>query len=403
MNSYGREVVLVDGARSAFGKRGGCFKDVDALDLGGHVIRGMLEGNDLLNRTSVDDVFIGSAYSDAISNAHGRYVTLAAGLPENVSGTSIEMQCGSAITALNYAAYKIAMGGADVIIAGGVESHSRKIVKFPTWLDSYKFKAPAALPVKFGPEDWMNTLMPYNSDLMAKEWDISREACDEYALRSQQLMAKAIESGFTGPEIIPYVFPATRKTPEIVITKDEHPRPQTTAESLAKLAPIYEGGVTTAGNSSGVNDGASMILLMSAEKAKECGYEPYARWLFGASEGCRPNLMGIGASYSNLKALKALGLKISDIDVWESNEAFAAQILSVIKDMETKTGEKVDMNKFNPNGGAIAIGHPNGASGTRIVWWAMKQLEQSGGRYGCISTCCGGGQGTTAIIENLRR
>ena len=310
-----REVVLVDGARSAFGKRGGMFKNVDALDLGAHVLKGLIEKNDLLSRTEVDDVFIGSAYSDAISNAAGRYVVLASGLPESVSGSYIEMQCGSAITALNYAAYKIAMGGADVIFAGGVESHSRKIVKFPTWLDSYKFQAPAALPVKFGPEDWQNTLMPYNSDLMAKEWDISRQACDEYALRSQQLMAEAIRSGFTGPEIIPYIVPAAKKSPELVLNKDEHPRPNTTLESLSSLKPIYENGVTTAGNSSGVNDGASFILLMSAEKAKECGYTPYARWIYGASAGCKPNLMGIGASYSNLKALKALGMKLSDIDV----------------------------------------------------------------------------------------
>lgn len=401
--SFGREVVLVDAARSAFGKRGGMFKNIDALDLGGYVLKGLINKTDLLNRTQVDDVFVGSAYSDAISNAAGRYVVLAAGLPESVSGTYIEMQCGSAITALNYAAYKIAMGGADVICVGGVESHSRKIVKFPTWLESYKFIAPSALPVKFGPEDWMNTLMPYNDDLMAKKWNISREECDEYALRSQELMNKAITSGFTGPEIIPFVLPATKKTPEQVLNKDEHPRPQTTMESLSALKPIYEGGVTTAGNSSGVNDGASFVLLMSAEKAKECGYEPYARWIYGASAGCTPNLMGIGASYSNMKALKALDLKFSDIDVWECNEAFAAQNLSCIKDMQDTTGQKIDMSKWNPNGGAIAIGHPNGASGTRITWWAMKQLEKTGGRYGCISSCCGGGHGTTAIIENLRR
>ena len=379
------------------------FRNVDALDLGAHVLKGLLNKTDLLNRTKVDDVFIGSAYSDAISNAAGRYVVLAAGLPEDVSGTYIEMQCGSAITAINHAAYKIAMGGADVICVGGVESHSRKIVKFPTWLDSHKFIAPAALPVKFGPEDWQNSLMPYNSDLMAQKWNISRTACDEYALRSQERMAKAIGTGFTGSEIIPYIVPATQKNPELVLDKDEHPRPNTTMKSLSKLAPIYEGGVTTAGNSSGVNDGASFILLMSAEKAKECGYTPYARWIYGTNVGCKPNLMGIGASHSNLKALKALRMRLSDIDVWESNEAFAAQTLCCIKDMQDQTGETLDMSKFNPNGGAIAIGHPNGASGTRITWWTMKQLEKNGGRYGCISSCCGGGQGTTAIIENLRR
>lgn len=398
-----REVVLVAAARSAFGRRGGMFRTVDALDLGANVVRGLLDRTRLLDRTVVDDVFVGSAYADAISNSHARYVTLASGLPESVSSTSLEMQCGSAITALNYAAYKIAMGGADTIIVGGVESHSRKIVKFPTWMDSYKFIAPAALPVKFGPKDEHNLLMAQISDRMAAHWQISRQACDEYALRSQQLMEKAIQSGFTGPEVVPYVIPAARKTPEQVLLKDEYPRPATTLEGLSQLRELNQGGVTTAGNSSGVNDGASFVLLMSAEHARECGYEPYARWVFGASAGCRPDLMGIGASYASQKALKACGLKLSDIDVWECNEAFASQNLSCIKDLEKASGERIDMNRWNPNGGAIAIGHPNGASGTRIVWWAAHQLELTGGRYACVTSCCGGGQGTTVILENLRR
>lgn len=398
-----REVVLVSAARSAFGRRGGIFRGVDALDLGANVLKGMLERTKLLEKTAVDEVLVGSAYSDAISNTSARYVTLASGLPESVAATSMEMQCGSALTALNYAAYKIACGGAEVICVGGVESHSRKIVKFPTWLDSYKFIAPAALPVRFGPKEEHNTLMPKISDLMAEKWGITRRECDEYALRSQQLMANAIASGFTGPEIIPYVIPATRKTPEQVLCKDEHPRPETTLESLEKLKPLYEGGVTTAGNSSGVNDGASFVLVMSAERAKACGYQPYARWVFGAAAGCRPDLMGIGASYASQKALKGAGLKLSDIDVWECNEAFAAQNLSCIKDLQEASGEKIDKRKWNPNGGAIAIGHPNGASGTRIVWWAMHQLELTDGRYACVTSCCGGGQGTAAILENLRR
>lgn len=398
-----REVVLVAAARSAFGRRGGMFRTVDALDLGANVVRGLLDRTKLLERTEVDDVFVGSAYADAISNSHARYVTLASGLPESVSSTSLEMQCGSAITALNYAAYKIAMGGADTIIVGGVESHSRKIVKFPTWLDSYKFIAPAALPIKFGPKDEHNMLMPKISDHMAEFWHISREECDEYALRSQQLMGEAIQTGFTGPEIVPYVIPATRKAPEQVLTLDEYPRPSTTIEGLSGLRPLYEGGVTTAGNSSGVNDGASFVLLMSAERAWECGYEPYARWICGASAGCRPDLMGIGASYASQKALKACGLKLSDIDVWECNEAFAAQNLSCIKDLEEACGDKIDMSRWNPHGGAIAIGHPNGASGTRIAWWAVHQMELTGGRFACVTSCCGGGQGTTAILENLRR
>jgi len=398
-----REVVLVDAARSAFGKRGGIFKNIDALDLGAHVLNGLLEKTGLLDRTRVDDVFVGSAYSDAISNSSARYVTLASGLPEDVASTSMEMQCGSAITGLNQAAYKIATGAADVICVGGVESHSRKIVKFPTWLDSYKFIAPAALPVNFGPLERHNTLMAKISDLMAARWNISREACDDYALRSQQLMGEAIRSSFTGPEIIPYTVPATKHSPELTLEKDEHPRPETTLSALQKLRPIYDDGVTTAGNASGVNDGASFVLVMSAKRAEECGYVPYARWVFGTAVGCAPEFMGIGASYASQKALKGAGLKLNDIDVWECNEAFAAQNLSCIKDLESATGERIDMDKWNPHGGAIAIGHPNGASGTRITWWAMHHLELTGGRYACVTSCCGGGQGVTAILENLRR
>lgn len=398
-----REVVLVDGARTAFGKMGGSLRKIASSDLGAFVCKGLAEKADLFNRAKLDGVFVGSAFVDCQTNTIGRYITQKAEFPLDVSGTYVEMQCGSAITAMNLAAAKIATGMADVLLVGGVESHSTRVAKFSMSAEPYKLQPPTAIPNILAVDKSMNTPMLANSDLMARTWNIPREECDEFALRSQQLMAKAISSGFTGPEILPYVFPATRKTPEIVVDKDEHPRPDTNYEGLAKLKPIYEGGVTTAGNASGLNDGAAFILIMSAEAAKEYGYEPYAKWVFGADIGCQPNLMGIGASYSTLKALKACGLKLSDVDVFECNEAFASQNLCVIKDMEEQTGEKIDMSKWNPNGGAIAIGHPNGASGARIIWFAMKQLAITGGRYGIATSCCGGGQGTTVVIENLKK
>ena len=187
------------------------------------------------------------------------------------------------------------------------------------------------------------------------------------------------------------------------LDKDEYPKPQSTAEILAKLRPVNEGGVTTAGNASGMNDGAAFVLMMSAEKAAELGYTPYAKWVSGADIGVEPKYMGIGPAFSNMKALKNAGLTVADIDVFECNEAFAAQNLAVIKEMENQSGMSIDQDKWNPNGGAIAIGHPNGASGSRITIFAMKQLEKTGGKYGMISSCCGGGHGTTMIIENLRR
>ncbi|MBQ6900425.1 MAG: thiolase family protein [Firmicutes bacterium] len=397
-----REIVFVDAARTAFGKMGGGLAKVPAMDLGAHVIKALVEKNQLLERTKVDDVFVGCAFTDALTNTPGRYLTLNAGLPEDVSGTYIEMQCGSAITAMNYAAYKMMAGASDVIIVGGVESHSNRIAKFSMSAEPYKLQPPTAIPNRLTPNLEQNTPMIKNNDLMAEKWNISRMESDEFALRSQELMAKAIETGFTGPEIVPYIFPATKKRPEIVIDKDEHPKPGTTLEGLQKLRPVFEGGVTTAGNASGVNDGAAFVIMMTAEKAKECGFEPIARWVGGASMGCQANLMGIGASYSTLKALKSLNMKLSDLDVIECNEAFAAQNLACIKDMQEQTGEIIDMKRWNPNGGAIAIGHPNGASGGRVAWFCMNQLMKTGGRYGAFTSCCGGGQGTTAIIENLR-
>ena len=398
-----RDVVIVDGCRTAFGKKGGGLKDFAASELGGLCVKGLMERTGLYERGgAVDSLLAGMAISDTKSAATARYISLLAGLPYEVAATFVEMQCGSAITALNHAAWKIKMGVSDIAVVGGVESHSNIPVMFGTDYIPYR-ETPAPIRRHLSPIAEQDTSMIQNSDKMAAHWGISREACDEFSVRSQQRLAAAYASGFTGQEIIPVTVPATRKTPEIIINKDEHPRPEVTYEKISKMAPLFPGGVTTAANASGTNDGAAFLLVMTAQKAKELGYTPYARWIGGAHAGIRADHMGVAASYSNLKAAKQLGLKLADFDVFESNEAFAAQQLAVIKDMETATGETIDQAKWNPNGGAIAIGHPNAASGARITWFAMKQLERCGGRYGSISSCCGGGQGSTAIIENLRR
>ena len=189
--------------------------------------------------------------------------------------------------------------------------------------------------------------------------------------------------------------------PEVIFDTDEHPRKGTTMEGLEKLKPVIEGGVTTAGNASGRNDGAAFILMMSADKAKALGYKPMARWISGADVGVDPKVMGIGPAYSNCRILGREGLKVNDIDVYECNEAFAAQNLSVIKQMEIMTREKINMDNWNPNGGAIAFGHPNGASGARICLFTMKELIRRKGRYGMFSSCCGGGLGVSTLIENI--
>jgi len=400
-----REIVFVDGVRTGFGRMGGTLKDIYATDLAAMAVRGLLEKTKILERGGkVDSLFCGTALGDAQAGGPARYVVLASGLPVETSASYVEMQCGSAIDSINHAAWKMLAGEADVMIAGGMESYSQVTVKFSTSVQPYRNIAPMPLPTKLAPTPDQDITMLEVSDGMAKRWGISRQACDEFALRSQQLASAAISKGYFKDEIVPVTIKGGKKAPDLIFAEDEHVRPETTMEGLSKLkAVLGEDGVTTAGNASGRNDGAAFVLMMTAEKAKELGYEPYARWVCGADYGVEPKIMGIGPAFSNLLAIKRAGLKLSDLDVLECNEAFAAQNLSVIKEMEAQSGEKIDMKKWNPNGGAIAFGHPNGASGARICLFAMKELERRGGRYGLFSSCCGGGHGVTTLIENLRR
>ena len=400
-----REVVFVDGMRTPFGKMGGTLKDIYASDLGAMTVKALLAKTQILEKGGkVDSVICGSAASCGHTWSPARYIAMAAGLPMETSASFVEMQCGSAIDSINHAAWKILAGGADVVIAGGFESHSNKTVRYSTTVQPYKGLGPQVCRPTIHADSKQNASMIEISDLMAEKWGITREACDEFAYRSQMRAAASTEKGYFVEEIVPITIPATKKTPEFVFTTDEHLRPTTTMEGLAKLRPVRgEGGVTTAGNASGLNDGAAFVLMMSAEKAKELGYEPFARWVSGADYGVEPRLMGIGPAYSNLIAIKRAGLEVEDIDVFECNEAFAAQNLGVIKEMEIQSGKTIDQAKWNPNGGAISFGHPNGASGARIGIFCMKELARSGGRYGLFSSCCGGGQGVTTLIENLRR
>ncbi len=361
-----REVVFVDGARSIFGRQGGGLKDLCSTDIASLVIKGLLDKTKVLEKAKVDGVVCGSAQGDIKAFNPARYAALGAGLPIETECHYIEMQCGSAITSINHAAAQIALGFADIMVAGGMESHSTSAIYFSTTVTPYKQIGPTPLKMHLAPTAEQDITMIQVSDGMAIKWGASRQACDEYALRSQERLAAAYASGLIGDEIIPYVKPATKKTPEQVFDKDEFPRPETTMEGLSKLKPVLEGGVTTAGNASGKNDGAAFVLMMTAEKAKELGYEPMARWVIGADVGVEPRYMGIGPAFSSLKALKMAGLTMDDLSVFECNEAFAAQNLGVIYELENQIGKKIDQRMWNPNGGAISIGHPNGASGARI-------------------------------------
>ena len=395
-----KNVVIVDGLRTPFGRLGGGLRQFHNVEMGGMVIKGLLEKTQL-NPKEVDAVYYGTANGDALCPNPARYAALLGGLPYESSAVAVEMQCGSAIASINHAAYRILNNDADVIMVGGGETFSQRYVKFSTSTEPYKMIAPTAIAPSLAPAKEDNLIMIQVSDNMAKKWDISREECDAFALRSQMRAKAAMENGFLDSQLMPVVIPATKKTPEIRVEKDEHPRPQTTEEGLAKLKPVYEGGVTTAGNASGRNDGAGLLLMMSEEKAKALGYTPIARWVAGCDVGCDPKYMGIGPAYSNLKLLQKQGMKISDIDVFECNEAFAAQNLGVIREMERLSGETIDQSKWNPNGGAIAFGHPNGASGCRVALFALHQLLNTNGQFGMISSCCGGGIGVSALFERI--
>ena len=397
-----REVVFVDGARSAFCNMGGGLRDLSSTEIAGFTIRGLLARTGILERGKVDGVVAGNALRDARSCNPARYAALAAGLPVETEAHYVEMQCGSAITSVNHAAGKIMAGMSDVAIVGGMESYSTMTAKFPMSKPQYKLIPPYPTAQGLTPNKERNVDMITVSDKMAVKWNVIREEAVAYAARSQQRLQRAYERGVTGT-IIPITIPGDRKRPDTVVDKDEFPRPETTLEGLAKLRAVHPDGVTTAGNASGRNDGAAFLLVMTAEKAKEYGYTPIARWVTGAHCGVQEDYMGIGPAFSNLKAMKAAGLKIGDVDVYECNEAFAAQNLSVIREVGAQTGDTIDQEKWNPNGGAISIGHPNGASGARITIFAMNELLRTGGKYGVISSCCGGGLGTTAIIENLKR
>lgn len=396
-----REVVIVDGARTAFGRMGGALRPFTPVQLAGLAIKGLCEKTKILEKGTVDAVFAGSASGDVNTHNFARYASLLAGLPYETSATFIEMQCGSSIACINNAALQIQAGLIDVAVCGGAEAHSQTYYKYSTAVEPYKAIPPTAAPLRLAPDDEDDMSMIQISDLMADKWDITRAECDRFALRSQQRAAEAMEKGYFRDEIIPVEVRYSRKGETVVVDTDEHPRKNTTIEGLAKLKPVNEGGVTTAGNASGRNDGAAFVLMMSAEKAEELGYKPIARWVTGADVGVDPKIMGIGPAYSNTKCLERAGLRMGDIDVYECNEAFAAQNLSVIKQMEKMHGEKMNMENWNPNGGAIAFGHPNGASGARVCIFTMKELVRRGGRYGLFSSCCGGGLGVSTLIERI--
>ncbi len=400
----GREVVFVDCMRTAFGTLGKTLRNILGEELAGMTIKGLVERSKILEKGgAIDAVFMGSAIGGHSAINPSRWAVLASGLPESTSASYIEMQCGSAIDSINHAAWRILADQADIMIAGGFESYSQAPCRFPMNTEPFRMIPPLPIAISLSPtKDPATMNMGLTAEALQKMYNISREAQDEFSYRSQMRMKKAQESGFLAQDIMPVMVPQGKKNPPIEFKVDEFPRPDTTMEGLAKLPPAFiKDGTVTAGNASGRNDGAAFVLMMTKEKAEQLGYKPMAKWIAGGDYGVDPKIMGIAPAYAVPQALKRAGIKMSQLDVMECNEAFAVQNLAVAAELEKQTGEKIDWEKWNPNGGAISIGHPNGASGSRICIFTIRELIKKGGKYGCFSSCCGGGLGVAAIIENL--
>ncbi|HKP52476.1 MAG TPA: 3-oxoadipyl-CoA thiolase [Chloroflexia bacterium] len=396
-----REPYIIDALRTPVGRYGGALKDVRPDDLAAHAIRALVE------RTGVDpkrieDVILGCANQAGEDNRNvARMAVLLAGLPIEVAGATVNRLCGSGLQAINDAARAIRAGEGDVFIAGGVESMTRApfVMAKPNdaWPRGEQTLFDTTIGWRFTNPRLAEMYYPFSmgetAENVAEAWGISREDQDAFALESQQRATAAIASGRFNDEITPVTIPQ-RKGDPIVVDTDEHPRPDTAPEKLAKLGAAFKkGGSVTAGNASGINDGASAILLTSKEAAESMGLKPMARIITSAVAGVDPACMGVGPVPATRKALKRAGLAVDDLDLIELNEAFASQSLACIRELG------LDPAKVNVNGGAIALGHALGNSGSRLVTTLVHELRRRGGRYGLATMCIGVGQGIATIIE----
>ncbi len=395
---------IYDGLRTAFGRHAGALAKVRPDDLLASVIKALVERN-AFALDAYEDVIAGctnQAGEDARNLA--RHAGLLAGLPVETGGLTVNRLCGSGLAAIIDSARAIRCGEGDLFVAGGAESMSRAPFvmaksESPFSRDFRAFDSTigARFPNPRIEADFGSDSMPETADNIARELNLDRELVDQFAAQSQARFEAARADGFYDNEILPIDVPQGRKKPALTVSADEHPRPQSTAEALSGLRPLFEGGVVTAGNASGINDGAAALIIGSLEAGERAGIQPRARIVSSAIAGVSPQVMGYGPVPASEKALARAGLTLKDMDVIEINEAFAAQVLGCT----TRLGIDPTDSRLNPNGGAIAVGHPLGASGARIALTATRQLERSGGRYALISMCIGVGQGIAAVIERV--
>ncbi|MBB6282472.1 MULTISPECIES: thiolase family protein [Geobacillus] len=387
-----RDAVIVSAVRTAIARQGGALATLPAHVYGAEVIKeAMRRAN--IGPELVDDVIMGNVLSGGGNIA--RLTALQTGLSLGLTGLTVDRQCGSGINAVNLAAQAIWAGDGDVYIAGGVESMSRAPYLMDRPEKPYSSTPPSFRKSQLSPKEIGDPPMGITAENLVKKYGISREEQDAFALRSQQRMARAMQEGRFAEQIVPITVPVKKGEP-FVFDTDEHPRPNTTMEALAKLPPAFlEGGTVTAGNSSGLNDAAAALVIMSREKAEQLGLTPLAVIRAHAVAGVDPNIMGIGPVPATRKVLEKAGLTLDEMDIIEINEAFAAQVIACDRELE------MNPEKVNVNGGAIAHGHPLGATGAILITKAVYELKRRGGTYALITACIGGGQGIATIIERV--
>ena len=399
LNAY-----IFAGLRTPFGRHGGALAPVRPDDLAAHVIRELLARH-AIPGDAIEDVILGNTNQAGEDSRNiARHAALLAGLPVSVPGQTVNRLCASGLAAVIDAARAVTCGEGELFVAGGVESmsrapfvmakaetaYSRDLTVFDSTIGA-RFPNPKIV-AEFG-----NDNMPQTGDNVAREYGIDREQADLFAANSQARYEAARLSGFFASELLAVSVPSGRKTPPNIVGQDEHPRPQSDLTALARLKPLSEGGVVTAGNASGINDGAAMLLIGSKAGGEQHGLVPMARILSAAAVGVAPRIMGVGPVEAINKAVARAGLSLADMDIIEINEAFASQVLGCLKGL----GLAFDDPRVNPNGGAIAVGHPLGASGARLALSTARALQASGKRYAVVSLCIGVGQGLAMVIERV--
>ena len=389
-----KKVVIASACRTAIGTMGGSLSKTPAAELGAIVIKEAVKRAGIAPE-QVDQVYMGCVIQAGLGQNVARQATIKTGLPIEVPAVTMNVVCGSGLNCVNQAAQMILAGDADIVVAGGMENMSMAPYAMMNGRFGYRMNNGTLVDTMVNDALWdafNNYHMITTADNICREWGLTREELDEFALKSQQKAEAAQNSGAFDDEIVP--VPVKVKKEIVEFKKDEGPRPGSTIEALAKLRTINPDGFVTAGNASGINDGAAAVVVMSEDKAKELGIKPMATWVAGALAGVRPEVMGIGPVASTKKVMAKAGYKIEDFDIIEANEAFAAQSVAVGKDL----GIDVD-RQLNPNGGAIALGHPVGASGCRILVTLLHEMQKKGAKKGLATLCIGGGMGCSTIVE----